>query len=772
MIETRHPEKEWLYRLLRGGIRYRLFLLVFLIMLPFAALLGYMYYERYEIRRTHALQSELEVARGLAVSFSNYLNGIRKQSVALGHAIISTPGSEETITATLLTGTARLSPGVRNICWLSPEGVVQASSEKTLVGRDLSDRASFRKAITGSDLAISDIAPTGAVTARPTLTVSVPIRDNAGRLAGVVMTAIEPARLKEFALTQKRPEGGALAVFDTRGVLVFHSLLQNPTWEERVSWKRGDKILSRALVTQKEQAGIQRITHLQNSKWVSARVPIPPIGWIVGAGHPVDIAFEEVRTGMIGDALLGTAVFLLAFCVAALLGRSISRPLLALERDALLMGEGSTVTVEDPLAPVEVQKLRESLVDMSGALLRRSRELQESEISLRTVFDNVYDGIVIHDEMGRIIDVNKRWLEMMRVSRDQVPTLTIADASAHPPPLMELTPMWRRVLSGETMMFEWAARRPGDGAEFDSEIFLCSIRFNGKDLVMANIRDISERKRIAAELQRSRDELEIRVQERTADLARAFADLEAETELRVAAVEELRVKEQLVIQQSRLAAMGEMMGKIAHHWRQPLNVIGLMVQDMLLSAQVETLTVQEIEESTDRIMSILDRLSKSIDDFQNLFSPDTRKSVFWAQEVVETALSLLRADLEDIEVQVEDNCQRGCTVDGFRNQYLQVVLNIITNARETLQDRKVADPAIRITIAREGERTVVSISDNGGGINAEIRERIFDPYFSTKAPEKATGIGLFMAKTIIEKNMGGTLTARNRNSGAEFSIVV
>jgi C4-dicarboxylate-specific signal transduction histidine kinase len=111
-------------------------------------------------------------------------------------------------------------------------------------------------------------------------------------------------------------------------------------------------------------------------------------------------------------------------------------------------------------------------------------------------------------------------------------------------------------------------------------------------------------------------------------------------------------------------------------------------------------------------------------------------------------------------------------VNGIPNEFSQVILNILMNAKDALLERKVAAPRVKVRLFSEDGNVVLTISDNGGGIPPEIMDKIFDPYFTTKGPDKGTGIGLFMSKTIIEKNMNGTLSVRNTKEGAEFRIEV
>lgn len=772
-MATTPKKKIPLARLMRGGIRFQIFLLVTLILLPLAALLGWIYKERYEVRRDHALQSELEVAQGLAVTFQAYLDGIRKQSLSVGDAITLLPLAEDDKITQLLSSAERHSDSVRNFSWVSPEGVVLASSTPSMIGINLSDRGYFRDAQKGWELSLGDITEKGAVTERPTVAVATAIRDRIGTLKGVVVVAIEPTRLHEVALTQKRSEGGGLALFDSRGSLVYHNFFQAPAWSQRTGWLQMDSVLRKVLQTGQPAAAIQALNLPTARQWVSARVPIAGTRWVAGAGRSKQSAFASIINGMIYDALMGAAVFAVALMLAYLLGRNISAPLLRLQMDSQAMMAGNPIAREDHCAPEEVRSLRQTIVTMSSELLGRAAQLQESEESLRSVIDNVYDAIAIHDAQGRFVDVNVRWLEMFRLSRAELDRITVLDVSEAAAALTDVTPLWEEVLSGQSRLIEWRARRPSDNHVFDVEIFLCPIPYKGQRLIMANVRDITERKRIASALQRSRDELEQRVQERTEELARTVDNLKSETEQRLAAVDDARSKERLLIQQSRLAAMGEMMVNISHQWRQPLNLIGLIIQELAFEYRQRTLTWEKMKEGTGKAMQILNDMSQTINDFATYFSPDRARVKFSTKEVVEKALYLLEAELKELQIKVEVLSEDAeCYVHGFRNEYMQVVVNVLMNARDVLRERNVPTPQIGIRIFCDHGHSVVIVTDNGGGIAPEVFDKIFDPYFTTKGPEQGTGIGLFMSKNIIEKSMGGTLTVKNGEEGAEFRIEV
>lgn len=263
--------------------------------------------------------------------------------------------------------------------------------------------------------------------------------------------------------------------------------------------------------------------------------------------------------------------------------------------------------------------------------------------------------------------------------------------------------------------------------------------------------DITERK-LAEEAQKKlNEELENRVAERT---------------------EELRKKDQMLLLQSRQAAMGEMIGNIAHQWRQPLNALGLTVQQLLLLYDLGEFNRELLDKSVLRSMGLIKHMSRTIDDFRNYFRPDKEKVEFKVSEAIANTVSLIEDSFKNQYIGIEVVAKHDPAVYGYRNEFAQALLNILNNARDALTERQINNPRVTITICSEDGCAVVIISDNAGGIPEEIIGKIFDPYFTTKGPQAGTGVGLFMSKTIIEKNMGGRLSVCNIADGAEFRIEV
>jgi len=305
---------------------------------------------------------------------------------------------------------------------------------------------------------------------------------------------------------------------------------------------------------------------------------------------------------------------------------------------------------------------------------------------------------------------------------------------------------------------------------------------------LASIIGISIRNcELIGDLKKANEESELRVAKRTEDLEKnraklelqheelekTYHQLEEETSQRLLALEALSEKERMLLQQSRLAALGEMISNIAHQWRQPLNELGLIVQELPMMYEKGNFDREYLKASVAKFMKVLSHMSKTIDDFRDFFKPDKEKVPFKLQEVVDKTFSLIEESFKRLRIAINIRITDELVVNGHPNEFSQVILNILFNAKDAFLAGNDQKPrVISIEMGRQGGRAVVTIADNAGGIPEDILDKIFDPYFSTRGPDQGSGIGLYMSKIIIEKNMGGRLSVRNIAQGAEFRIEV
>jgi PAS domain S-box-containing protein len=243
-------------------------------------------------------------------------------------------------------------------------------------------------------------------------------------------------------------------------------------------------------------------------------------------------------------------------------------------------------------------------------------------------------------------------------------------------------------------------------------------------------------------------------------------------------VNEIREKEQLLIQQSKLATMGEMIGNIAHQWRQPLNIISIkkdLIVEEYFDKRLDDKVVEEFEEDMNNIVQYM---SKTIDDFRNFFIPSKDKIVFNIVQTLESITNIVDAQLQNhnIDLIINNHHENSINLKGYPNEFKQVLINLISNAKDAILKRQMKNEietgkiVIDLYKNKNSNQVKVIVTDNGGGIPKDILPKIFEPYFTTKFQSQGTGLGLYMSKTIIEINMQGTLRVENIEDGARFTV--
>lgn len=235
-------------------------------------------------------------------------------------------------------------------------------------------------------------------------------------------------------------------------------------------------------------------------------------------------------------------------------------------------------------------------------------------------------------------------------------------------------------------------------------------------------------------------------------------------------VEENRKKDEMLILQSRQAAMGEMINNIAHQWRQPLNTLNLLVFDMIEAYKYKELDGKYLDRQTAEMKGLITYMSDTIDDFRNFFKPNKSVEEVSIKELIEKTLTLVNASFLNNKIEIDFEIIEDKVILGHPNELGQVLINILNNAKDALLENKIEFPKIHVALIMENKWIILSICDNAGGVKDEIIDKIFDPYFSTKEQGRGMGIGLFMSKSIIERNMNGKLIVENVGTGACFKI--
>ncbi len=232
----------------------------------------------------------------------------------------------------------------------------------------------------------------------------------------------------------------------------------------------------------------------------------------------------------------------------------------------------------------------------------------------------------------------------------------------------------------------------------------------------------------------------------------------------------LRRKDEQILQQSRLAQMGEMLSMIAHQWRQPLSAISATTSNLKFKIMLDDVDTKTFEKELVLIDGFTQHLSKTIEDFRGFFKKEKKKNITTLKEVVNSTLDIVKISIENKNIKIHKNFTCNKNIKIYTNEIKQVVLNLMKNAEDILLEKNIENPYISIETKFVNNTLSLSIKDNGGGIPLSIKDKIFDPYFTTKDKKDGTGLGLYMSKIIVEEHCGGKLYVNNDKDGAVFSI--
>ncbi|MEA3227576.1 MAG: ATP-binding protein [Campylobacterota bacterium] len=239
-------------------------------------------------------------------------------------------------------------------------------------------------------------------------------------------------------------------------------------------------------------------------------------------------------------------------------------------------------------------------------------------------------------------------------------------------------------------------------------------------------------------------------------------------------------QQNILFQQSKMASMGEMIGNIAHQWRQPIAIISMWANNIIVDIDIEEIENENLRKYANKINEQTRHLSQTIDDFRNFFSPNKEKTTFTIKESIDKTMNLLTASFKTHNIEVIQKIE-DIEIVTLENELTQAMLNIVKNAKDILISLERKDKKLIFINAYVKERAIIiEIIDNGGGVPEDIKDKIFEPYFTTKHKSQGTGIGLYMTESIISKHLNGTIDVENVQyeyekksySGAKFSIVL
>ncbi len=378
-------------------------------------------------------------------------------------------------------------------------------------------------------------------------------------------------------------------------------------------------------------------------------------------------------------------------------------------------------------------------------------EIERTSSEWVQAMDAFGDIIYLLDTKRRLIRANKKFYTAMKIDEQQALGRMISELT-HP----DLDPKGCPICSAQ-MAFEdknmiLEADDAHNPTSLPLEITIKTIKNELQEpvAIITSLHDLSHTRRIEQELRVLNESLEIRVHE---ELVKN------------------REKDLLLIRQSRLAAMGEMITNIAHQWRQPLNALAITIQDTKYAFEENELNEPYINKMVTDSMRLINYMSHTIDDFRSFFRPDREKERFRAIDSCELAIHVITDSLKNNFIELEASYEgEELYLMGYPHEFSQVILNLLSNAKDVLLERKSEAPKILLKVSQYDESIKITVQDNGGGVDTDVLDKAFEPYFTTKEQGKGTGLGLYMSKMIVEQHMKGKIYAYNADGGACFVV--
>ncbi|MFP4331705.1 MAG: PAS domain S-box protein [Campylobacterales bacterium] len=395
--------------------------------------------------------------------------------------------------------------------------------------------------------------------------------------------------------------------------------------------------------------------------------------------------------------------------------------------------------------------------------LRLEEKLEYSEELYKSIFETTGTAILIFDDHRKIISVNNAFCSMVGLKKEDIIGRSWEQFVHEDSKEEMLRNNKLRMMGSPLPPSSYEFKLIGDNGRKFYECKLIIRLLHNKNIGIASIIDLTETKKLEKELFMFNDMLEGRLEEQAKEIIQSVKYTEK--------LEEEREKQNnLLVQQYKLASMGEMIGNIAHQWRQPLNSLGLMLFNLYSEFDDGELTKEGMEKIYDSMRAQIDEMSKTIDDFRYFYKPLKTKKTFRLSKSLQSAISILSAQLNNHQIKLNTEIDKSIEIYGYEGELSQVFINIINNAKDEILKRDIKGHITVKAYKDNGSNTIIDIEDNGGGIALEYIDKLFEPYFTTKSEGSGTGIGLYMCKMIVEKSMNGMLSAHNIEDGARFRI--
>ncbi len=406
----------------------------------------------------------------------------------------------------------------------------------------------------------------------------------------------------------------------------------------------------------------------------------------------------------------------------------------------------------------QLQKKEEEIIQIN-------KTLHENEFRWKFAVEGNGDGLWDWNMVTNEVYFSKQWKKMLGFEDDEIQNnLDEWEKRVHPDDIAKTYADIQKHLDGEVEYYQNEHRalcKDGTYKWILDRGVIVDHDINGAPTRMIGTHsDLSETKKLNIQLEDLNKHLEEKVAEQTHELREINKNLEQKVKEQL---EQIRISDATLYEQAKLASMGEMIGNIAHQWRQPLSVISTLASGTSFKQEYGSLTPQDIETNMDQIIIQTQYLSKTIDDFRDFIKGNQPKEKIDLKSLIEKTLSIVGASLKNNYIDIITDIQENLIIDGFENELMQAFINIINNSKDAFAINTPENQPrfIFISATKIEDNVEIRIRDNAGGIDESILHRIFEPYFTTKHKFKGTVLGLSMTHKIITELHQGTIEALN-----------
>ncbi|MBF0486559.1 MAG: PAS domain S-box protein [Nitrospirae bacterium] len=717
-----------------------------------AAITYYVYKELESVANVQKDRIENDIS--LKKSILDLITSRPPMRVALERYMKTGEKSQQNVVLVVLSNAKEAVKNIRDIFILDMDGKVVASTNTSLDGKDMSGEDYFTKGRTGYSLDVFSLINNEVVRY-----LSCPLLHE-GRQIGVLVLEITTTALHSITANYDglgKTGETTIARRDKNGDGLFITPLRfdlEAALRKRIPSKDTEIVMTQALL-KKEHTFYDSLDYRGKHVIATTRY-IKELDWGMVLKIDKDEAFAPLLYLRKLYIMLTLIVMIFVIVVSQFISRSITSPIIRLTSVARRIRNGDVYQMPAITSKDEIFFLSSTFDEMTRSLLdsktRLAEEVQEHihlEKQNKTILSTSIDGFLIVDTERMILQTNMAYCNMIGYTEEELLRMGISDIETLEPPEV-VQKRIRKIIGTGGNRFE-SKHRCKNGSFIDVEI---SVNFIKSDnVIFAFIRDITERKRMEEEIRMMNETLQGRVEQEVA---------------------KNQIKDRLMFEQARHVSMGELLVNIAHHWRQPLCGVALSVQDIKDAYLHGELDEAYLNKNIGLALSELKMLSDTINNFKKFYITGKEQREFNISDEINKANTLISGYVKEKDIVIDKELDESLTIQGFPNEFAQIILNILTNVKDKFEQKKVTHGTIKIRLYKDDTtgRKIITITDNGGGIPDDIIDKVFDPYFTTKDKSRGTGMGLYMAKVIIEKNMNGTISVRNIDGWCELRIEI